>query len=152
MFLWTLTFAVASVALTFGLGLFLAITINGLRGTRIYRSLLILPYAFPVFLSGLIWSGLLNETFGYVNQVLLGGAEVPWLQDPFLAKISVILVSVWFGFPYFFLVCLGAAIGSYRVGGGRARRRRQAVSSFLPNHLAVGIGRDLTAARRGFCF
>ena len=107
-FLWTLTYAVASVALTFGLGLFLAITINGLRGTRIYRSLLILPYAFPVFLSGLIWSGLLNETFGYVNQVLLGGAEVPWLQDPILAKISVILVSVWFGFPYFFLVCLGA--------------------------------------------
>ena len=107
-FLWTLTYALASVALTFGLGLFLAITINGLRGTRIYRSLLILPYAFPVFLSGLIWSGLLNETFGYVNQVLLGGAEVPWLQDPILAKISVILVSVWFGFPYFFLVCLGA--------------------------------------------
>lgn len=107
-FVWTLSYAVASVALTFGLGLFLAITINGLRGTRIYRSLLILPYAFPVFLSGLIWSGLLNETFGYVNQVLLGGAEVPWLQDPILAKISVILVSVWFGFPYFFLVCLGA--------------------------------------------
>jgi arabinogalactan oligomer/maltooligosaccharide transport system permease protein len=107
-FFWTLTYALASVALTFGLGLFLAITLNGLRGTRIYRSILILPYAFPVFLSGLIWSGLLNETFGYVNQVLLGGAEVPWLQDPILAKISVILVSVWFGFPYFFLVCLGA--------------------------------------------
>jgi arabinogalactan oligomer/maltooligosaccharide transport system permease protein len=107
-FVWTLTYAVSSVALTFGLGLFLAITINGLRGTRFYRSLLILPYAFPVFLSGLIWSGLLNETFGFVNQVLLGGATVPWLQDPILAKISVILVSVWFGFPYFFLVCTGA--------------------------------------------
>jgi arabinogalactan oligomer/maltooligosaccharide transport system permease protein len=40
--------------------------------------------------------------------VLLGGATVPWLQDPILAKISVILVSVWFGFPYFFLVCTGA--------------------------------------------
>lgn len=107
-FAWTLTYAVSSVVLTFGLGLFLAVTINRLRGTRFYRSLLILPYAFPVFLSGLIWSGLLNETFGFVNQVLLGGATVPWLQDPILAKISVILVSVWFGFPYFFLVCTGA--------------------------------------------
>lgn len=107
-FIWTLTFAISSVLLCFGLGLIVAILINGLRGTRLYRSILILPYAFPVFLSGLIWSGLLNESFGFVNQVLLGGASIPWLQDPILAKICVILVSVWFGFPYFFLVCTGA--------------------------------------------
>lgn len=107
-FAWTVTFATLSVLLSFGLGLVVAIIISGLRGTRVYRSILILPYAFPVFLSGLIWSGLLNESFGYINQVLLGGASIPWLQDPILAKMSVILVSVWFGFPYFFLVCTGA--------------------------------------------
>jgi len=107
-FAWTVTFATFSVLMTFGLGLFVAVILNGLRGTRVYRSMLILPYAFPVFLSGLIWSGLLNESFGYINQVLLGGASIPWLQDPILAKICVILVSVWFGFPYFFLVCTGA--------------------------------------------
>lgn len=107
-FAWTVAFASLSVLLSFGLGLVVAIIITGLRGTRIYRSILILPYAFPVFLAGLIWSGLLNESFGFINQVLLGGASVPWLQDPILAKVSVILVSVWFGFPYFFLVCTGA--------------------------------------------
>lgn len=107
-FVWTVTFAASSVLLCFGLGLFVAVALNGLRGTRVYRSILVLPYAFPVFLSGLIWSGLLNESFGFINQVLLGGASIPWLQDPILAKICVILVSVWFGFPYFFLVCTGA--------------------------------------------
>lgn len=107
---WTLTFALASVATTFAMGLFLAITFNrqDLRGKRIYRILIILPYAFPVFLSGLVWSGLLNPEFGFINQTLFGGAQIPWLSDPWLAKFSVLLVNLWLGFPYMFLVCTGA--------------------------------------------
>jgi arabinogalactan oligomer/maltooligosaccharide transport system permease protein len=69
---------------------------------------MILPYAFPVFLTGLIWSGLLNQQYGFINEVLLGGAQIPWLQDEWLARATVILVSVWFGAPYFFLVSTGA--------------------------------------------
>jgi len=109
-FAWTFVFALSSVILSFALGTFLALVFNDprMRGRQIYRVIMILPYAFPVFLSGLIWSGLLNTDYGYVNQVLLAGAEVPWLQDPLLARLSVILVSVWFGFPYFFLVSTGA--------------------------------------------
>ena len=38
---------------------------------------MILPYAFPAFLSGLVWSGILNHEFGFMNQVLLGGADHP---------------------------------------------------------------------------
>ncbi len=108
--LWTFTFAVASVALTFALGLFLAITFNreDLRGKKIYRILMILPYAFPAFLSGLVWSGILNPQFGWLNQTLLGGATIGWLTDPVLAKISVLVVNLWLGFPYMFLVCTGA--------------------------------------------
>ncbi len=107
---WNLAFAVSSVVLSFAVGTFVAIAFDDprLRGRRIYRALMILPYAFPLFLSGLVWSGLLNPSFGFVNQTLLGGADIPWLVDPWLARISVILVSVWFGFPYFFLVTTGA--------------------------------------------
>ena len=36
---------------------------------------MILPYAIPSFLSALIWAGMMNESFGFINQVLLGGAE-----------------------------------------------------------------------------
>jgi arabinogalactan oligomer/maltooligosaccharide transport system permease protein len=79
-----------------------------LRGKKIYRVLVILPYAFPAFLSGLVWAGLLNPQFGFVNQVLFGGADIPWLTEPWLARFSVILVNLWLGYPYMFLVCTGA--------------------------------------------
>ncbi|XDP47256.1 ABC transporter permease subunit [Sinomonas sp. P10A9] len=108
--LWTFTFAIASVLLTFALGLFLAVTFNrpDLKGKKVYRILMILPYAFPAFLSGLVWAGLLNPEFGFINNALLGGAHIGWLTDPVLAKISVLVVNLWLGFPYMFLVCTGA--------------------------------------------
>ncbi|WP_125777086.1 ABC transporter permease subunit [Antribacter gilvus] len=108
--IWTFAFAVLSVGTTFLLGLFLAITFNDvrLRGRKIYRTLLILPYAIPGFLAALLWSGLLNKSFGFINQVLLGGAAIPWLTDPWLAKLAVLGVNLWLGFPYMFLICTGA--------------------------------------------
>ncbi len=108
--LWTFAFAILSVATTFGLGLFMAIVLNHpkVRGRKIYRSLLIVPYAFPAFLTALVWQGMLNRDFGFVNATLLGGAHIPWLTDPWLAKISVLVVNLWLGFPYMFLICTGA--------------------------------------------
>jgi len=108
--IWTFVFSIMSVLLTFALGLFLAMVLNHptLRGKKLYRVLVILPYAFPVYLSGLVWAGLLNPEFGFVNQVLFGGANIPWLTSPLLAQFSVILVNVWLGYPYMFLVCTGA--------------------------------------------
>ncbi|WP_157155131.1 ABC transporter permease subunit [Diaminobutyricimonas sp. LJ205] len=108
--LWTFAFALISVATTFFLGLFLAIVFNDMRmrGRKIYRVLMILPYAIPSFLSALVWAGMMNESFGFINEVLLGGASVPWLTDPTLAKVSVLIVNLWLGFPYMFLVCTGA--------------------------------------------
>ncbi len=108
--LWTFAFAFLSVATTFALGLFLAITFNDprMRGRKIYRSLLILPYAFPAFLSALVWRGMLNPRFGFINEVLLRGTEIPWLTDPWMAKVSILMVNLWLGFPYMFLVTTGA--------------------------------------------
>jgi arabinogalactan oligomer/maltooligosaccharide transport system permease protein len=107
---WTFVFAIISVASTFVLGLLLALAFQSkrMRGRNFYRILLILPYAFPAFLSALIWRGMMNESFGFINQVLLGGAEIPWLTDPWVAKFSVLLVNLWLGFPYMFLICMGA--------------------------------------------
>jgi arabinogalactan oligomer/maltooligosaccharide transport system permease protein len=107
---WTFAFALLSVASTFLLGLFLAIVFNDvrLRGRKIYRTLLILPYAIPGFLAALLWSGMLNRRFGFINEVLLNGAQIGWLTDPWLAKLSVLGVNLWLGFPYMFLICTGA--------------------------------------------
>ncbi|GEN78583.1 ABC transporter permease subunit [Actinotalea fermentans] len=107
---WTFAFALLSVVTTFLLGLFLAMVFNDprMRGRKIYRTLMILPYAIPGFLAALLWSGLLNRRFGFINEVLLGGAEIGWLTDPWLAKLSVLGVNLWLGFPYMFLITTGA--------------------------------------------
>ena len=77
-----------------------------MRGQGIYRLLLIVPFGIPVILSALVWKAMLNTDFGFINQVL--GADVPWLTEPNLARFSVLMVNLWCGFPYFFLVCSGA--------------------------------------------
>ncbi|PIF03083.1 MAG: maltose ABC transporter permease [Propionibacterium sp.] len=107
---WTFAFAILSVLTTFAFGLVLAVLFNDprVKGRTIYRALFILPYAFPAFLSALVWRGMLNEEFGFINQTLLAGAAVPWLADGMLAKLSILGVNLWLGFPYMFLVCTGA--------------------------------------------
>ena len=108
MFIWTFVFAALTVLLSFALGLLLAVTLDkpGMRLQKLYRSLLVMPYAIPGFLSLLVWQGLLNDDFGVVNRVL--HTDIPWLFDGNWAKVSVIMVSLWLTFPYFFLVSLGA--------------------------------------------
>ena len=107
-FAWTFAYAILTVILTFAVGLTLAIALNrpGMRGQRIYRSFLIIPYAVPAFLSVLVWAGLLNDDFGAINSVT--GLNIPWLFDPFWAKVSALLVNLWLGVPYMFLVSTGA--------------------------------------------
>lgn len=108
--IWSFVFSIVSVLSTFAFGLFLALVFadQRIRGRKILQSLIILPYAFPAFLATLVWKGLLNPRFGFINTVLLGGTEVPWLTDGLLAKFSILGVNLWLGFPYMFLVCLGA--------------------------------------------
>lgn len=106
---WTFAQSFLSVALTFLLGLALAITFNKtIRGQKVYRTLMILPYAIPGFISALIFAGMFNRSYGFINQVILGGAQVPWLQDPWLAKFAILFVNLWLGFPYMFLIATGA--------------------------------------------
>jgi ABC-type sugar transport system permease subunit len=107
-FVWTFLYAGLSVLFTFAFGLFLAIVLNknGLRLRGFQRSLLIIPYAIPAFLSVLVWGGLLNDDFGLINRAL--GTDIPWLLDANWARVSCLLVNFWLGFPYFFLVCTGA--------------------------------------------
>jgi arabinogalactan oligomer / maltooligosaccharide transport system permease protein len=111
-FVWTFAFAVLSVLTTFALGLSLALALDDprLRFRRLTRSVLLVPYALPSFMTALIWAGLLNTTYGPVNRLL--GTSIPWLTSTAYAgalpKASVLLVNLWLGFPYMFLICSGA--------------------------------------------
>ncbi len=104
---WTMAFAVLSVLTTFALGLGLAMVFNErrMRGRKIYRSLLIIPYALPGFMMALVFRGLYNRTFG-INKWL--GIDVGWLETPALAMFSLILLNLWLGYPYMFLISTGA--------------------------------------------
>ena len=106
--IWTFIYPFLVVILTFFLGLFLALTINHpkIKVKKLYRILLIVPYAMPGVLSILTWKGMLNESYGIVNKLLPG--TIPWLSDPWWAKVAVVLVQLWSGTPYMFLIATGA--------------------------------------------
>jgi arabinogalactan oligomer/maltooligosaccharide transport system permease protein len=108
--IWTFLFAIISVLSTFVLGLGLAILFNDakLRGQRWYRVAMILPYAFPGFLSAFVWRAMLNKDYGVINQMFFGGQVIDWLGDPFMAKVAILMVNLWLGFPYMFLITTGA--------------------------------------------
>ncbi len=105
-FIWTFIWAFLSVLETFVLGLFLAITMNSpnIPLQRILRVLLILPYALPPFITVKIWVGLLNPVLGVIGTQFNPG----WFTDPFWAKVGVLMVNLWLGYPYMFLITLGA--------------------------------------------
>jgi arabinogalactan oligomer/maltooligosaccharide transport system permease protein len=112
---WTFIFAISTVLTTFILGLFIALVFNHekLRGKKFYRLVMILPYAFPGFLSAYVWVGLLNRENGFINTVIFGqqpGSEAnfPWLLEEGPARLAVLLVNLWLGFPYMFLITTGA--------------------------------------------
>jgi arabinogalactan oligomer/maltooligosaccharide transport system permease protein len=106
-FFWTVAFALLTVATTFALGLALAITLDHpqLRGRRLYRSLLLLPYALPAFISLLVWQSMYNKDFGLINHLL--HAKIDWLGNAWTARLAILLANLWLGFPYMFLICTG---------------------------------------------
>jgi maltose/maltodextrin transport system permease protein len=108
---WTVTFAGLSVVGAAGLGLLLAVLLHweGLRGRAVYRAVLFLPYAVPGFISILVFKGLFNQNLGEINLILhaLFGVKPAWFSDPTLARVMLLIVNVWLGFPYMMVLCSG---------------------------------------------
>jgi maltose/maltodextrin transport system permease protein len=104
-------FALVSVVGTFALGVLLAVILQWphLRGKAIYRVLLILPYAVPSFISILVFRGLFNQNFGEINLILeaLFGIRPEWFTDGTLARIMIVIVNLWLGYPYMMLLAMG---------------------------------------------
>ena len=106
-FIWTIAFSILTMITMFGLGFLVAVVLDKkIRGRNFYRAIMILPYAIPSFMSTLVWAGMFNREIGVFNALL--GAEVDWLNDPWLARGALLLVNLWLGFPYFYLVTTGA--------------------------------------------
>jgi ABC-type sugar transport system permease subunit len=109
---WTVTFGLATVFTQFSLGLLFALVLNtsGFPFRGVWRSILVIPYAVPFWLSAVTWRGLLNPSYGPVNHIIQGvtGVSPQWFSDPGLAKLAIIFVNLYLGFSYMMLISLGA--------------------------------------------
>ena len=94
----SLVITVAIVLIGLALSLLVAtMAYQPIRGAGIYRILLVWPYALSPVIAGSIFQLLFNPTAGVINYVLenLFGFTVPWLLDPQIAPLTVIIASIW---------------------------------------------------------
>jgi arabinogalactan oligomer/maltooligosaccharide transport system permease protein len=105
--LFTLVWTVVNVAAHIGLGLFLAMVLQyaNIRGKTAYRTVLLLPWAIPSYISVLVWKGMFQPE-GLVNAVL--GTNLHFLAEPTGAQIVVIFVNIWLGVPFMMMSLSGA--------------------------------------------
>lgn len=110
--IWNFVFAFMSVFSTFALGLGIAYIFNDrtIPGRKIIQSFLLIPYTIPSLITIIIWRGMFNNQFGVINRTLtdLFGIAPAWFADGNLAKIAILIVNLWLGYPYFMLICSGA--------------------------------------------
>jgi ABC-type sugar transport system permease subunit len=154
-FVWTVTFSFFSAFLTFAMGLAMALVLNAkeIVGRKVIQSLLIIPYAMPGIISIMVWRALLNENEGLINTSLINlgiiSKGIPWLGDPVWAKVAILLVNLWLGYPYMMLICSGAlqAIPSdvYEAAAVDGANPRQKFWSITLPLLLVTIGPLLIA-------
>ena len=109
----TLIFAVAAVILKIGIGLLLAVVVHSIRNkflTSVMESVFFFPIILPMAIVAIVWGMLLNTDMGVINglltTVVLG--KVPWLTDPRFSLMTVIILDVWKGVGFFFIIYLVA--------------------------------------------
>ncbi len=106
----TVAWTVINVFFHVTLGMVLALLLNrqlALRG--LYRTLLIVPWAMPMVIAGLVWKGEFHQQYGFFNLMLakVGIQGPPWLTDGFWAFVAVCIANIWRGIPFMVVIILG---------------------------------------------
>jgi len=80
------------------------------KGQRKWRGMLLIPWVIPPAMSTLGWFWLFDPSYSAFNWIFtrIGLPAINWLGDPFWARLSVILVNVWYGAPFFLIMYLAA--------------------------------------------
>ena len=96
-----------------GLALALILNDSRIRFKPLWRTLLIIPWAVPTFITALIWQFFFRDA-GTINLVLQAlslqnpRSPIHFLSDPLLAFFAIVLVNVWMSYPFFMTIILGA--------------------------------------------
>ncbi|WP_353648302.1 sugar ABC transporter permease [Nakamurella sp. A5-74] len=107
--IWVVGSLVPQLVIGFGLALLLR---RKFRGRGIYQALVFFPWAVSGFLIGILFRWMFNSEFGVINDLLkkvgLIDANIPWLADPDLARLSTVIANVWYGVTFFTIMILAA--------------------------------------------
>jgi arabinogalactan oligomer/maltooligosaccharide transport system permease protein len=109
----TIFFVILTIPINYVVGLVLALVLNGehIKGRTFFRAAMVIPWAASTMfiIMSLIWQFFFRDQ-GTVNQLLkiIGLEGKTWLQDPNYAFAIIILVNLWFSFPFCFNIILGA--------------------------------------------
>jgi multiple sugar transport system permease protein len=93
------------------LGTLVAVILNRpMRGRRFWRLLVMLPWAMPGFVAFMALRLVFETPYGAANVAADGllGQTLPFLSDPALARITVVLATIWRGFPFWAISILAA--------------------------------------------
>lgn len=104
--LWTVLNVVCHVAI----GVFLALILDkDLRGRSVFRTILILPWAVPQYITALTWRGMFNAEYGAISLLTehFLGVRIAWLSTEWGAFAACLLTNIWLGFPFMMIVALG---------------------------------------------
>lgn len=109
----TVIWTAANMVLDVGIAYVLAVWLNteGLRARRLYKTLLVFPWAMPAYVSILVWRvGMYNTEFGLLNKVLvaLGFEKMDFLSRNVPAFLSCMVLNLWMSLPYMITMFDGA--------------------------------------------
>lgn len=111
----TVAFTAVNVALQVVTGVAYAFMLNArsLPAKRLWRTLMIVPWAVPGYISIMSWYFLFQYSYGYINQLLLnlGQSRIDWLGqtlDTFWPWVSINLTNTWLAYPFIMTVTLAA--------------------------------------------
>ena len=109
----TILWTVLNIILQVVIGFFLASLLNDkrLRLRKLYKTILMFPWAMPGYVSILLWkTGMFNTTFGLLNQWMtkLGLQSRSWLSTDISAFICCMIVNLWLALPFMIMIMDGA--------------------------------------------
>lgn len=107
----TVRFTVVSVVLETIFGMVVALVLNAEFGGRgVVRAAILVPWAIPTIVSAKMWSWMLNDQFGIINDMLLRlgviSTKVAWTANPDTAMFAVLIVDIWKTTPFMALLIL----------------------------------------------
>ncbi len=96
------------IQIILSLGLAVLLNSKRVRGFRLFRTIIFMPYITNMVAAGFVFQLLMNPRSGLFNQILgaFSIAPVPWLDTPWTARISLVLLVMWAWVGYHMIIML----------------------------------------------